>query len=99
MLPRVVQIDDYMFGEVMKSKEICIGVGYEAGIATGLAQGLERGMEQGIARGLELTQGLEQGQYNTRIENAKAMLADNMDMNLVAKYVGLPVETIKAELG
>ena len=27
-------IDDYMFGEVMKSKEICIGVGYEAGIAT-----------------------------------------------------------------
>ena len=78
-------IDDYMFGEVMKSKEICIGVGYEAGIATGLAQGLERG--------------LEQGQYNTRIENAKAMLADNMDMNLVAKYVGLPVETIKAELG
>lgn len=85
MLPRVVQIDDYMFGEVMKSKEICISVGYEAGIATGLAQGLERGMEQ--------------GQYNTRIENAKAMLADNMDMNLVAKYVGLPVETIKAELG
>ena len=75
--------------------------GYEAGIATGLAQGLERGMEQGIARGLEqgITQGLEQGQYNTRIENAKAMLADNMDMNLVAKYVGLPVETIKAELG
>ena len=85
MLPREVQIDDYMFGEVMKSKEICIGVGYEAGIA--------RGLEQGI------TQGLEQGQYNTRIENAKAMLADNMDMNLVAKYVGLPVETIKAELG
>ena len=71
--------------------------GYEAGIATGLAQGLERGMEQGIAQGLE--QGMERGQYNTRIENAKAMLADGMDVNLVAKYTGLTVETIKAELG
>ena len=43
--------------------------------------------------------GMEQGQYNTRIENAKAMLADGMDVNLVAKYTGLTVETIKAELG
>ena len=42
--------------------------------------------------------GMEQGQYNTRIENAKAMLADGMDVNLVSKYTGLSVETIKAEL-
>ena len=31
------------------------------------------------------------------IEDAKAMLADNMDINLVAKYTGLPVETIELE--
>ena len=31
------------------------------------------------------------------VEDAKAMLADNMDVNLVAKYTGLPVETIELE--
>jgi len=41
---------------------------------------------------------LERGLYEARIENAKAMLADGMDVNLVAKYTGLSVETIKAEL-
>ena len=71
--------------------------GYEAGVA----QGMELGMEQGIAQGLEqgLERGIEQGGYNAKIEDAKAMLADGMDINLIAKYTGLTVETIKAELG
>ena len=56
----------------------------------------EEGVRQGVERGLE--QGLERGLYEARIENAKAMLADGMDVNLVAKYTGLSVETIKAEL-
>ena len=41
-----------------------------------------------------MAQGLERG-----MENAKAMLADGMDINLIVKYTGLTVETIKAELG
>ena len=55
-------------------------------------------MEQGIAQGLEqgLERGIEQGGYNAKIEDAKAMLADGMDINLVAKYTGLPVETIES---
>ena len=42
--------------------------------------------------------GLAQGIYKKSIEDAKAMLADGMDVNLVSKYTGLSVETIKAEL-
>lgn len=56
--------------------------GYESGVAMGLAQGI--------------TQGLEQGMHKKSVENAKAMLADGMDINLVAKYTGLPIETIES---
>ena len=42
-------------------------------------------------------EGIKQGIYKKSIEDAKAMLADNMDINLVAKYTGLPVETIELE--
>ena len=59
--------------------------GYEAGVAKGVEQGLAQGLEQGI--------------YKKSVDAAKAMLADGMDVNLVAKYTGLSVETIKAELG
>ena len=53
----------------------------------------KEGYEAGIATGLE------QGIYKKSVDAAKAMLADGMDVNLVAKYTGLSVETIKAELG
>ena len=42
-------------------------------------------------------EGMERGLHDARIENAKAMLADGMDINLAAKYTGLPVETIELE--
>ena len=50
----------------------------------------KEGYEAGIATGLE------QGIYKKSVEDAKAMLADGMDVNLVAKYTGLPVETIES---
>ena len=42
-------------------------------------------------------EGMERGLYDARIESAKAMLADGMDVNLIAKYTGLPVKTIELE--
>ncbi len=50
----------------------------------------KEGYEAGVA------QGMERGQYEAKIENAKAMLADGMELNLVAKYTGLPLETIES---
>ena len=59
-------------------------------------EALKEGYEAGVATGL--AQELEQGLYSAKIENAKAMLADGMDVNLVAKYTGLSVEVIESEL-
>ncbi len=39
---------------------------------------------------------MEQGIYKKSVEDAKAMLADGMDVNLIAKYTGLPIETIES---
>ena len=41
---------------------------------------------------------MEQGIYKKSVEAAKAMLADGMEPNLVAKYTGLPIETIENAL-
>jgi predicted transposase/invertase (TIGR01784 family) len=54
--------------------------------------------EKDIAFEEGVRQGMEQGIYKKSVEDAKAMLADGMDVNLVAKYTGLSVETIEAEL-
>ena len=41
---------------------------------------------------------IEQGIERAKIENAKAMLADGVDINLIVKYTGLPAEKIEKEL-
>ena len=71
-------------------------IAFEECVRQGLEREIEQGMEQGMERGI--AQGLEQGQYNTRIENAKTMLSDGMELNLIAKYTGLSVEVIESEL-
>ena len=71
--------------------------GYTEGIEEGLSQGLSQGLEQGISQGLEqgLSQGLEQGLSKGRIESARNMLNDGLDISVIAKYVGLEKETIE----
>ena len=55
-------------------------------IRHGYKQGMERGMAQGIAQGIE----------DTRRDNARRMKADNMPVELIAKYTGLTVEVINS---
>ena len=50
----------------------------------GFAQGIERGREEGI----------EQGAYNKSLETAKMLIADNIPLETVVKYTGLPLEVI-----
>ncbi len=40
--------------------------------------------------------GVAEGEHNSRVENAKVMLADGMDCRAVAKYSGLSVEEVEA---
>ena len=55
--------------------------------------GLSKGLQQGITQGI--SQGMKQGAYEKAVETAKSMLADNLNIQFVAKYTNLPVETIQ----
>ena len=62
--------------------------GRAEGMEKGRAEGLEKGLEKGLAKGLE--KGIAQGKADT----AKAMKADGMAPELIAKYTGLTAEEI-----
>ena len=55
--------------------------------------GLSKGLQQGISQGIK--QGISQGAYEKAVETAKSMLADNLNIQFIAKYTNLPLETIQ----
>ena len=70
-------------------------MGREEGIQTGIAIGERRGISIGEQRGM-LT-GIEKA----NLDNARNMLVDNVSIERIARYTGLPLETVrklKAEL-
>ena len=70
---------------------------YEDGLFAGLEQGLERGLatgrEEGISIGLE--QGLERGAYQTKLETARSMLRNGINISLVVDCTNLPLEIVQ----
>ena len=58
----------------------------------GHQQGLKQGLEQGLQQGIE--QGIEQGEQQTAERIARAMLANGLDLSLVAKLTGLAPECL-----
>ena len=61
-------------------------------------QGIEKGLEQGIEQGLEqgLEQGIEQGIEKAKYEDAKNMLKEGIDVDVVARVTGLPKDKIES---
>ena len=60
---------------------------------TDIAVQREEAYEDGLSKGI--SQGISQGAYEKAVETAKSMLADNLNIQFVAKYTNLPVETIQ----
>lgn len=54
--------------------------------------GREKGFKQGIKQGIE--RGIEQGRYQDKLEVAKNMLNENMDISLIVKITGLSKEKV-----
>jgi predicted transposase/invertase (TIGR01784 family) len=52
------------------------------------------GLKEGISQGI--TQGIQQGSQQAKIETAKNMLKDNLDIQTILKYTGLSIEEIKS---
>lgn len=71
--------------------------GLEEGREEGLKQGIEEGLKQGIEEGLKqgLEQGLEQGTKKAKIEIAKNMLKEKIDIEIIQKVTGLTKDEIK----
>ena len=57
-------------------------------------EGLEEGRQKGREEGLE--EGLEKGREEEREKMAKAMLANGMSKDIIAKCTGLPIEKINS---
>ena len=53
-------------------------------------RGHQQGLKQGLQQGIE--QGIEQGEQQTAERIARAMLANGLDLSLVAKLTGLAPE-------
>ena len=49
---------------------------------------LEEKKKEGFA------QGIEKGAYNNKLETAKMLIKDNMPLETVVKYTGLPIEKV-----
>ncbi|WP_439257081.1 hypothetical protein [Lonepinella sp. BR2271] len=65
----------------------------EQGILQGIQQGMLQGMQQGIQKGMQ--QGIQQGELNGLQKSAKNMLSLGLDLEIISKAVGLPVDEIK----
>lgn len=60
----------------------------------GRDEGFSKGRDEGLCKGL--SKGRDEGLNTGRVLTARAMLADNMDVSLVARYTSLPVEKVAA---
>ena len=69
-----------------------INEGLNEGIKKGKEEGLKEGKKEGIEEGRE--EGLKEGEKKGKIEMAKNMLKDNVDINIISKYSGLSIEEI-----
>ena len=62
-----------------------IAVQREEAARLALAQGLSRGLEEGIA----------QGANSAKLETAKAMISENLSLQMIARCTGLTLETLE----
>ena len=74
---------------VMKTAE-------DKGHAKGLAEGREEGRAEGLAEGRAtgLAEGRAEGEQKAHIQLARAMKADDVPLEMIARYTGLSVEEI-----
>ena len=64
----------------------------DAGYDKGLSAGIEQGIEQGLKQGVE--QGIKQGEENKKIELAKKMKQEGIDIETIQKITELSKEEI-----
>ena len=88
--------DDPIFIQHMTEEDdreaICIAKYKKEFIEEGYEQGMEKGIKQGIKKGKK--EGIEEGQKKEKIEIAKNMLEQKIDIDVISKVTGLNIEKI-----
>ena len=66
---------------------------YEDGLFVGREEGISIGLERGLERGRAT--GREEGAYQTRLETARSMLRNGINISLVVDCTNLPLEIVQ----
>ena len=66
---------------------------YEIYVKSEISEAREDAHKEGIKEGIDI--GVEQGSKESKLEIAKAMLKEKMDINLIAKVTKLSIEEIE----
>lgn len=74
-----------------KEREKGIDFGRRLGMSKGRREGIKDGLRQGLDAGRKdgLRQGLNEGQRHATRKSAQAMLANGIDIEIIAKTTGL----------
>ena len=85
------------FWDAVNNERVAVKGGYKkgfnAGLAEGHAEGFAIGKEEGRAEGR--AEGMAEGELHAATVNARRMKADNMPVELIAKYTGLTPQQIE----
>ena len=65
----------------------------EIGRREGLEEGIQKGIEKGKKEGKK--EGIEEGVMQEKLNNAKKMLENNLDIEIISKVTGLTEEEIE----
>ena len=75
-----------------ENKEVIMNIA-EAFRQDGKLEGMEKGLHEGMEKGLH--EGMEKGLHAGKLETAKAMLKDDMDIKSIMRFTGLTSAEIK----
>ena len=67
--------------------------GLKKGLEKGMKEGLEKGMKKGLEKGMK--RGIKQGMEKNMVEIATKMLKNNMSVEDICNYTGLPIQQIE----
>ena len=73
-------------------REEAMEEGLKEGLKEGRKEGLEQGIEQGIKQGVE--QGIEKGIEQGKLETAKKLLENNVELSIISVSTGIPIEKL-----
>jgi flagellar biosynthesis/type III secretory pathway protein FliH len=81
------------YRDIKNSLDTAREEGFLEGEQKGIQKGLIEGEQKGIQKGRE--EGLKEGELKSKIEIARKMLLQNMDVHIIATVIGLSHEQIE----